>query len=134
MHIRTTIVAAVASLSFTGTGFAQVTFEFTNSGQSLGDSRSRSVALGDLDGDGDLDFITTNNDTKIDGFNGLAYGSSRLEWFENLGIPGQASFVVHTIASVGGASNRQRRQGSPPAGCKNKCALKPVIAPYTRGR
>ena len=60
MHIRTTIVAAVASLSFTGTGFAQVTFEFTNSGSALGDSRSYSVALGDLDGDGDIDAMVAN--------------------------------------------------------------------------
>ena len=57
----------------------------------------------DLDGDGDLDFVTTNNDTMIAGFEGLSYGTSKLEWFENLGIPGQASFVVHTIAEVGGA-------------------------------
>ena len=38
----------------------QATFEFTNSGQALGDRWSNSVALGDLDGDGDLDAFVTN--------------------------------------------------------------------------
>ena len=37
MHIRTTIVAAIASLSITGTGLGQVMSVFTNSGQALGD-------------------------------------------------------------------------------------------------
>ena len=38
----------------------QTTFEFTNSGQTLGDSASFSVALGDLDGDGALDAMVAN--------------------------------------------------------------------------
>ena len=34
---------------------AQATFEFTDSGQLLGDARTSSVELADLNGDGDLD-------------------------------------------------------------------------------
>ncbi|MEC7113406.1 MAG: FG-GAP-like repeat-containing protein, partial [Bacteroidota bacterium] len=43
-----------------GIASAQMGFEFTNSGQALGDSDSMSVALGDLDGDGDLDAMVAN--------------------------------------------------------------------------
>ena len=52
MHIRTTIVAAVASLGFAGTGLGQVSFAFTNTSSTPGDNNSTWVALGDLDGDG----------------------------------------------------------------------------------
>ena len=39
---------------------AEETFLFEDSGQALGDSYSTSVALGDLDGDGDLDAMVGN--------------------------------------------------------------------------
>ena len=66
MTIRTIIVVAIASLGITGTGLAQFneldnTVEFTNSGQTLGNTNSWSVALGDLDGDGHLDAMATNH-------------------------------------------------------------------------
>ena len=51
----------------------------------------------DLDSDGDTDFVTTNNATSIDG-----PGGSILEWFENDGIEGVASFTRHFIAERGG--------------------------------
>ena len=40
---------------------AEETFVFVDSGQTLGDSGSRSVALGDLDGDGGLDAMVANS-------------------------------------------------------------------------
>ena len=56
-----------------------------------------------MDGDGDLDFVTTNNNTKIKSMGGLDYGTSKLEWFENLGEPGKASYMPHEIGQSGGA-------------------------------
>jgi len=55
------IPVLLASAACAGSASAQVMFEFTNSGQALGNSFSTSVALGDLDGDGDLDAIVTKN-------------------------------------------------------------------------
>ncbi|MCH2145644.1 MAG: FG-GAP-like repeat-containing protein [Phycisphaerales bacterium] len=52
--------ALLAGGACAGIASAQVTFEFTNSGQGLGNSYSTSVALGDLDGDGDLDAMVAN--------------------------------------------------------------------------
>ena len=52
----------------------------------------------DMDGDGDIDFVTTNNNGTLEG-----WGDSKLEWFENLGVAGEAQFAVHPIADVGGA-------------------------------
>ena len=43
-----------------GSASAQATFEFTDSGQALGNLSSTTVALGDLDGDGDLDAMVAN--------------------------------------------------------------------------
>ncbi len=61
MTIRTFIVAAMASLCFAGSGLGQVTSMFTNSGQALGNNRSLSVAIGDLNGDGHLDAVVAND-------------------------------------------------------------------------
>ena len=60
MRYICTSIVAIASLGITGTGLGQVMFEFTNSGQTLGTSNSWSVALGDLEGDGDLDAMVGN--------------------------------------------------------------------------
>ena len=60
MHRTSTVVALAASGLFTAATNAQVTFEFQDSGQALGNGNSYSVALGDFDGDGDLDAMVAN--------------------------------------------------------------------------
>ena len=60
MHYICTLIVAIASLGITGTGLGQVMFEFTDSMQTLGNNNSLAVALGDLDGDGDLDAMVAN--------------------------------------------------------------------------
>ena len=65
MTIRRTTAALfvpvlLAAFACSSAATAQVTFEFTDSGQTLGNSDSLSVALGDLDGDGDLDAMVGN--------------------------------------------------------------------------
>ena len=67
MHRTTTIVALTASGLFTTATSAYATFEFTDSGQRLGTSDSTSVALGDLDGDGDLDATVANASDTVGG-------------------------------------------------------------------
>ena len=52
MHRTTTLVALAACGLFTAFANAQVAFEFTDSGQALGNSARISVALGDRGGDG----------------------------------------------------------------------------------
>ena len=58
----------------------------------------------DMDNDGDMDFVTTsyqNAETDWLG-NVIAPGNMVLEWFENDGIPGVASFTPRTISANGG--------------------------------
>ncbi|MCH2145170.1 MAG: hypothetical protein MK082_08495, partial [Phycisphaerales bacterium] len=54
------IPVLLAGAACAGSATAQVTFEFTDSGQALGNGSSITVALGDLDGDGDLDAMVGN--------------------------------------------------------------------------
>ncbi len=55
--------------------------DFTDSGQSLGDQDSHGVALGDLDGDGDMDAFVVNGD--------LGNGSSNKVWLNE----GDGTFI-----------------------------------------
>ena len=59
----------------------------------------------DMDNDGDMDFVTTNyRNPETDWLgNELAPGIAKMEWFENNGIVGEASFTHHEIAERGGA-------------------------------
>lgn len=52
----------------------------------------------DMDGDGDTDFVTTNHNKTV-----FAEGTSLVEWYENEGIAGEASFIHHEITDGGGA-------------------------------
>jgi len=52
----------------------------------------------DMDGDGDMDFVTTNHNKTI-----FEEGTARVEWYENNGMPGEASLTRHEIAEGGGA-------------------------------
>ena len=59
----------------------------------------------DLDGDGDMDFVTTSHTMPTTDWlgNETAPGQSVLEWYENDGIIGSASFTQHDITFRGGA-------------------------------
>lgn len=59
----------------------------------------------DMDNDGDMDFVTTNyrNPQKDWLGNETEPGLAVLEWYENDGIPGEASFTPHQISERGGA-------------------------------
>ena len=58
----------------------------------------------DMDSDGDMDFITTSyQNAETDWFgNEVAPGVKVLEWFENDGVQGEASFTHHMISENGG--------------------------------
>ena len=79
-----------------GIASAQVTSEFTNSGQTLGNDNTETVALGDLDGDGDLDALIVNssqdNTVWINNGNGT---------FTNLGAETPAPLMVTGSAALG---------------------------------
>ena len=52
----------------------------------------------DIDGDGDMDFITTNHNMTV-----FEEGTGLVEWYENNGVPGEVSLTRHEIAEGGGA-------------------------------
>ena len=52
----------------------------------------------DMDGDGDMDFVTTNQNTTV-----FEEGTGLVEWYENNGVPGEVSLTRHEIAEGGGA-------------------------------
>jgi hypothetical protein len=51
----------------------------------------------DMDGDGDLDFVTSNHQGVV------GSDRSKVEWYENMGLRGHASFTPHEIVQGGGA-------------------------------
>ena len=59
----------------------------------------------DMDNDGDMDFVTTSyKNPEKDWFGNVTEpGIAKLEWFENNGVAGQASFTHHEISENGGA-------------------------------
>jgi len=52
----------------------------------------------DIDGDGDMDFVTTNHNMTV-----FEEGTGLVEWYENNGVPGEVSLTRHEIAEGGGA-------------------------------
>ena len=52
----------------------------------------------DIDGDGDMDFVTTNHNKTV-----FEEGTGIVEWYENNGVPGEVSLTRHEIAEGGGA-------------------------------
>ncbi|MAY81807.1 MAG: hypothetical protein CL930_13640 [Deltaproteobacteria bacterium] len=52
----------------------------------------------DMDGDGDMDFVTTNHNSTV-----FEEGTSLVEWYENNGVPGGVDLTRHEIAEGGGA-------------------------------
>ena len=59
-HLLLTGAVLLLSLCWTLGIMAQVDGNFTDSGQSLGASDSGGIAIGDVDGDGDLDAFVDN--------------------------------------------------------------------------